>query len=371
MSDVSTIRFQCPVCLREGPVGGRCSEHGTFFCDPQSIARAHEASHLGELIDGRYAVLGLLGRGGMATVYWCFEVATNRRLAIKIMRRDLSDTLNSAKRFLREAEAIKKLSNPRVVRCDDYGVADDMAYMTMEFLEGTTLNTFVAHRQPDFPEIAAIATQMLEGLAAIHGGGIVHRDIKPGNIMICEVAETQASVKIIDFGLARGVDDEEEGSITMMGDVLGTARYMSPEHINGSHSVGRSSDVYALGVMLYELLAGATPFNGATPLDTLKLHLSEPVPPLVCRPGLHCPSELEAFIGRCLDKDPKTRFRDGGQALAAYWMLDLPDEGTIDLTVGWKDDEGVMPVGDLMTIELGAEDLLSDASIEITLDDEP
>lgn len=329
--------YLCPRCRREGDAGEVCPAHGVYLVCPTSLEQAPRGHRLGQVIDDKYALLGILGRGGMATVYWALEHPTNRRVAVKILRADLTDGLEAERRFLREAQAVQSLDSARVIRCFEVGIDAHLAYMAMELIDGTTLDTFLRFREPDLEEVAAIAAQILQGLTAVHQAGMVHRDLKPTNIMLCDVADhSHCKVKIIDFGLARMLDDRVSVKLTRKGDVLGTARYMSPEHRKGSHQVGTESDIYAFGVILYEILTGHTPFDAGNPLDMMLLHMREPLPPLDVRASVTSyPAALDRFVGRCLEKDPARRFQTGGDALAALIATGLPVDRPIDLTRNW------------------------------------
>jgi serine/threonine-protein kinase len=273
----------------------------------------------------------------MATVYWALEHPTNRRVAIKVLRPDLTDGLEAEKRFLREARSIQSINSGRVIRCFEYGIEGHLAYMAMELIDGTTLETFLLYREPDLAEVVAVAAQILQGLTAVHQAELVHRDLKPANIMLCDSGgHDRCKVKLIDFGLARLLDDSAGVKLTRKGDVLGTARYMSPEHRKGSHQVGTQSDIYAFGIILYEILTGQTPFDAPNPLDMMLLHMKEPLPPPKVRASIdRYPATLDRFLKRCLEKDPDKRYQSGGDALAALIATGLPVDAPIDLTRNW------------------------------------
>lgn len=328
--------YQCPVCEERGPAGSACPRHDLYFSNPRDIARSKRPRLLGHLLSERFAILGLLGKGGMAHVYWGIDAHTGERVAIKVMRSNLTETLAAEQRFLRESAIMCQIDTPRLIRCFHSGVEDHAAYMVMELLEGVSLEFYLRHGQRDIRTLSAIAVQLLEGVAAIHANDLMHRDLKPANVMLCNVGDGQASVKIIDFGLARRLESEGP-TLTGADDVLGTARYMSPDHIKGSRNVGPPADVYAVGVMLYELLCGHTPFEASNAFDMVRQHIQDPVPPLLGQVDADVPVGLIEFVHRCLAKAPEDRFATGNDALAAFWQLDLDDEGPIWFT---KPDTG-------------------------------
>jgi len=359
-------QHQCPSCDYVGEVGAMCPVHAYFLVSPSALAEAPRKHLLGRVVDQRYAVVGLLGTGGMATVYAAKDLDTHKPVALKVMLSDLDEGLSAAKRFIREARALSEIDNPRLIRCLGYAASDTIAYMVMELLNGATLDVFLQHRRPDLREITLIAEQLLEGLAAIHDHGIVHRDIKPANVMIAHLERNRGQVKIIDFGLAQVKEEAHKSQpLTRLGDVLGTARYMSPEHSMGSRHVSPTSDIYSLGVILYEMLSGHTPFDGASAVDMLRQHMQSPVPKLVPRPGVDLPPRLEKFVGQCLEKSPQSRFGSGRGALSAFRKLALPTESAIDLTKNWHAPGATNDSANDNVIEL-----IEDPSILMLIDDD-
>lgn len=327
----SPSRLICPMCRREGRAQGQyCPEHRRYYVSERSLAEAPGGHPLGKLVGGKYAILGLLGRGGMGTVYWGVQHPIGRRAAIKVLRSDLTAGSAAEQRFLREAQAVASMHHPNLITCFDYGIEEDkLAYMALEYLEGATLDHFIHSYHPTLPEIVHVARQLLEGMAAFHEVSIVHRDLKPGNVMLCRVGEDDAFIKIIDFGLARLLDGQMAKTLTLQGDVFGTPLYMSPEQCIGTHDVGPESDVYAFGVMLYELLTGRTPFTGNKPMAIMMKHMNHEVPPLRPRVGVDCPPALVEFVYRCLAKSTSERYASGGAALSAFLRLGLKDSGPI------------------------------------------
>jgi len=252
-----------------------------------------------------YEILGELGRGGMGVVYRARQLALNREVAIKmILSGDHAGGADVA-RFRIEAEALARLHNPHIVTVFEIGECGGLPFFTMEYCPGGSLAS--AGRGSLTAKAAAeLLLGICQGIAAAHAAGIVHRDIKPGNVLLA----ADGTPKVSDFGLAKRMDrigSGDAGELTGTGAVMGTPSYMAPEQAGSAKRVGPAADVYALGAMLYELLTGRPPFRGPTATDTLLLLLTEDVRP----PRELCPSvprDLEAVCLRCLERDPTQRY---------------------------------------------------------------
>jgi len=251
---------------------------------------------------GRYRILGELGRGAMGVVYEAEDPSLDRVVALKtISLVDAEGRKEYEKRFLLEAKAAGKLTHPNIVTIYDYGEAEDIAYMAMELLQGQDLRTRI--RQGTIPPMEAveIALQVADGLGFAHEFGVVHRDVKPGNIMLLE----RGAVKIMDFGIARMRFSEHKTSTGM---VLGTPRYMSPEQIGGQ-PVDQRSDIFSLGTVLYEMLTQTSLFAGQDVNQIAhNVATSEPAPPSRAHPEL--PQMLDFIVARALKKDVSVRYQD-------------------------------------------------------------
>ncbi len=250
---------------------------------------------------GRYQILGELGRGAMGIVYEALDPLIERKVAIKTIRMDLSAAERAAfeERFLREAKSAGQLIHPNIVTIFDAGESDDLAYIAMEVLNGPSLRDLLDKHTPITPsEIANIIAQAAEALAFAHSRGIVHRDIKPGNIILLE----NRHVKIADFGIAQ----LPTGSHTLVGTVLGSPKYMSPEQLSGKEIDGRS-DIFSLGVVLYEMLTGEAPFYGdnVSAIMYQVLH-NDPPPPSKLNPRL--PTLFNEIVAQALNKNPDSRY---------------------------------------------------------------
>ena len=263
------------------------------------------ADYIGTTIDHRYRVEALLGEGGMGYVYRCRHKVIDKLVAIKILRQDAPRGPQVVERFVMEAKAASAIGNAHITDVLDFGTLPDGAtYLVMEYLEGQTLTELLEREHALAIESAvSIARQLAEGLGAAHAASIVHRDLKPDNVFLVERLG-KGFVKILDFGIAKV--GSFQSKITRAGEIFGTPHYMSPEQSKGI-TVDRRSDIYALGVMLYEMLTGSVPFDADTPFGILTQHITkEPDPPSARRKDL--PKPLEAIVLKCLAKDPERRY---------------------------------------------------------------
>jgi serine/threonine-protein kinase len=253
---------------------------------------------IGALFDGRYKIIKKLGAGGMATVYLAEDQELGRRIAIKILNARHASDKQFVERFRREASSAAGLSHPNIVQIYDRGNAEGTYYIAMEVIEGRSLKELVLERGPSpIPVAINYARQILAALRFAHRNGVVHRDIKPHNVLVDE----EGRVKVTDFGIARAGASE----MTEVGSIIGTAQYLSPEQARGA-PVDDRSDLYSVGVLLYELLTGEAPYNGDTPVEIAMKHLSAiPAPPSAKRPEI--PPELDSVVLRALAKNPDDR----------------------------------------------------------------
>jgi eukaryotic-like serine/threonine-protein kinase len=256
------------------------------------------------LFDGRYRIVRKLGAGGMADVYLAEDQELGRRVAIKILNGRHANDDQFIERFRREAKNAAALNHPNIVSIYDRGNAEDTYYIAMEYLDGRTLKELiVGHGQAPVRVAVEYARQILSALRFAHRHGIVHRDIKPHNVLV----DREGRVKVTDFGIARAGTSQ----MTETGSIVGTAQYLSPEQARGGE-VDQRSDLYSLGVVLYELLTGKTPFEGDTPVEIAMKHLSNtPQTPSELRPDI--PPELDMVILRALAKDPDERYQSADE----------------------------------------------------------
>ena len=255
---------------------------------------------IGSFFDGRYKIVRKLGAGGMANVYLAEDQELGRRVAIKILNDRHANDDQFVERFRREAKNAAALSHPNIVSIYDRGEAEGTYYIAMEYLDGRSLKELIVTRGPaPVPVAVEYARQILSALRFAHRHGIVHRDIKPHNVLV----DGEGRVKVTDFGIARAGASQ----MTEAGSIVGTAQYLSPEQARGTN-VDQRSDLYSLGVVLYELLTGSAPFGGDTPVEIAMKHLSQvPEPPSAKRPNL--PHDLDLLVMRALAKDPEERYQ--------------------------------------------------------------
>lgn len=268
---------------------------------------------------GPYEIVRKLGQGGMGTVYEAFDPKLRRKVALKVLNAGSTEP-EDVLRFMREAESVARLRHPHCIHIYEMGSADGLDYFTMDLIEGVTLDKWAAEQQRSPREIATIIEKIALALQHAHENGVIHRDIKPSNIMV----DGHGEPVVMDFGLARAVDSTSR--VTVTGTVLGTPLYMSPEQAQGFQDlIGPRSDVWSVGAMLYELLAGRPPFQNPEVMGLIITILTrDPEPLRKLRPGL--PKEIEIISLKCLEKDPDRRYasmKDLAQDLRA-WLEFMP-----------------------------------------------
>jgi serine/threonine-protein kinase len=270
--------------------------------------RAFEAERRAEQI-GQYALKRKLGEGGMGEVWLAEHGLLKRPCAVKFVRPDLAAHPATAARFAREVQAVIGLTHPNTVRVYDYGRAEDGSfYYVMEYLDGPTLEALVGDAGPLPPgRVVYLLRQVCGALAEAHAAGLIHRDLKPGNVIVAALGGQWDVAKLLDFGLVQDLSADAEDRLTRAGTVLGTPAYMSPEQASGESAVDTGGDLYSLGAVMFFALTGRPPFVGKTLGQLLAAHRSEPPPRLTdLRPDV--PADLAAVVVRCLAKDPADRF---------------------------------------------------------------
>ncbi len=299
---------------------------------------------LGTVIEHRYRVDARLRSGAMGIVYRAKNVRIDCDVAIKVLvgARDLVTT----SRFVREARAAARVRNDHVVTIHDIGTLPDATpYIVMELLEGESLDQRLERLHTlDVHSAVQIVLQLLEGLDAAHATGAVHRDVKPGNVFLVRTSSGER-VKLLDFGLSKSLHDAR---VTRPGEVVGTPHYLAPEQARGDTDQDARVDVWATGIMLYEMLVGEVPFVGKNFLEIVLKILSSPIPaPSTIRPRL--PATIDEVVLRALEKDPERRYRSAQEMRAALLSLaaDLPpEEDPMDDELLSDDDGPTLPVGD-------------------------
>lgn len=305
------------------------------------------------MISDRYKIVELMAMGGMGAIYKGEHVLMRKRVAIKVLHPDIEDFPELVARFEREAIAGAHVNHPNVAAASDFGKFDgDSYFLVLEYIEGATLSDLMADGPMDALRAVKLVRQLAAALGAAHSRGIVHRDMKPKNIMICEpsILETSARggdeeiVKLIDFGLAKvpveklsdvARDPVADGKeLTNAGVVMGTVSYMAPETAYGMAAVSARSDFYSLGIIFYQLLTGKHPFDETEPQKIFAAHCTLPPPPIAVRnPDVKVPSDLEAIVMRMLEKDPDKRHPDAESLIAALdaFKMRVNMTGTLSL----------------------------------------
>jgi serine/threonine-protein kinase len=291
----------CPACNRQF---GDDDE----FCpyDGKRLLRG-ETDFVGQTLDGRYVIETKIGEGGMGVVYAGHHAVIERRVAIKVLKAAFAQDPGQANRFLQEAKAASRIGHPNVVDVFDFGQAPDgSAYFVMEYIEGQTLSTAMRNGPIGAARGATILAQLLRALQAAHDKGVIHRDLKPDNIFLT-LRDGMDFVKIVDFGIAK-VQAPASARLTRIGAVFGTPDYMSPEQAMGKEADARA-DIFALGVVLYEMLTGQKPFHGENAMATMSAVMMEPAkPPTQVRPDLDIPKVLEDVALKAMEKSPNDRY---------------------------------------------------------------
>lgn len=310
----------------------------------------------GHLIDGRYRVIEFLGRGGMGTVYKAEHVTIRRVVAIKLLHPSLARIPEVSRRFEREAFAIGRIAHPNCVNVSDFGRLDDGSlFLVMEYLEGRSLGDELAEKGRIEPLRALrILRHVLAGLGHAHDNGIVHRDVKPENVVLIEHEGNPDFAKILDFGIAKlmgtAAQDDGGGRLTQAGVAFGTPIYMSPEQAVGNPIDGRA-DLYAATVMTYEMIAGQPPFQSEDKIEVMSMHTSRPVPPLAeVAPEVYVDTAIEELLLHGLTKRPDGRFPDARTYIAAIdgvlAELEAPKEIELDFMPSMPTPMDGMPLAE-------------------------
>lgn len=290
----------CPQC------GATYGVEATMCTRDGQLLRAIEDPLVGKTVGGRYRLISRLGQGGMSSVYLARHVLIDRLVAVKTLRRDLAQDPVQRDRFIREARAVNRINHDNIVEINDFGETDDgWVYLVMEYVPGHPLARALSDAPMPPRRALHYAEQIGAALGRAHQMGVVHRDLKPENILLVPRKVGYDAVKVLDFGIAKIMDAP---ALTGSQQIFGTPGYIAPEYIQSTDIDGRA-DLYSLGVVLYEMVTGALPFDYEYPGDLLVKHVTEkPIPPRERLASIH--PALEAFVLRCLEKKPDDRFRD-------------------------------------------------------------
>src|SRR3984957_13787710 len=289
---------------------------------------------IGRVINDRFRISALIARGGMGKVYRAEQGPRGRVCALKVLNPNYAGDQDPEfhKRFFLEASIASKLTHPNTVTIFDYGrTDDDIYYMAMEYLEGHTLHRAI-REAGHFPEerAAHVARQICRALREAHSLGVIHRDLKPANIFLVEHGDETDFVKVLDFGLVKNVSENKGEDLTQTGLFMGSPKYMAPEQIRGDR-VDARTDIYALGIIMYEMITGKVPFDRPNSVNILMAHVNEEAPPMrQMNPAINLSPQIEETVGRCMAKDPDQRFRSMDEVLAA---LKRVGGGTLTATI--------------------------------------
>ncbi len=300
------------------------------FC-PECGTKAPEEGQtdalVGRTLSDKYRIVGEIGSGAMGTVYLAEHVGLKKKIALKVLHPDLRLSDEQLQRFQREGIAAGKFNHPNAIQIFDFGKDGGTIYLAMEYVEGSNLHEYLDRKERlTVPTAVALGRQILSCLAEAHRHGIVHRDLKPDNVMVVPGSRGDVRVKVLDFGLSKLValrGNEQSTLVTQVGRILGTPRYMSPEQCGGEETDARS-DLYAVGLMLYEIVSGERPFREESASDILLSRATQEAPSLAAQcPGLEAPAELDGFLTRALQRRREDRFQSADEMLSALEALDL------------------------------------------------
>jgi len=308
----------CPACHKTYP-----GDYNVCPADQTGLQNSHELQP-GMIIRNKYQILDRIGIGGMGVVYRGRHLTFNEVCAIKIVNDVIAGDANFLQRFQTEAVVTRKLRHPNAVRVDDFDYTEDgRPFIVMELVEGKNIGEILQEEGPfRVPRAVRIATQVARALGVAHKLGVVHRDIKPANVLIATDEQGQEIAKVLDFGIAklREVAGDAQPGMTMTGMVVGTPLYMSPEQFMGKKAAGEidgRTDIYSLGVVLYQMVTAQLPFDGDTPYSLMLQHMQGTVrPPHELAPELHIPESLSRVILKAIDKSRDQRFQTAEEFIA-------------------------------------------------------
>ncbi|HEU0034134.1 MAG TPA: serine/threonine-protein kinase, partial [Kofleriaceae bacterium] len=303
---------------------------------------------VGKVIDGRYEVQARIGEGGMGVVYKARQISIDRVIALKMLNPQMATDPTWVQRFYNEAKACSRLQHPNTIRMFDFGqTSDGRLFMTMEFLDGQSLRAALQNGPLAPQRVVKILIQCCASLAEAHSIGIIHRDIKPDNVFLLNMAGSPDFVKLLDFSVAKLLEGDRMK--TQAGVVFGTPQYMSPEQGRGMPLDARS-DLYALGILAFEMLTGNVPFNDDNPMTVIQMHLHGQVPPL----PQAIPYSVQAIVRRAMEKDPSRRYQSAGEMMQHCQQVFAElSVGGVAIGAGGMPRTVVAPMGNPMQPQMG------------------
>jgi eukaryotic-like serine/threonine-protein kinase len=326
---------RCPQCGKSFPATVKlCPDDGTVLEHAPPTT-----SQVGKVLDGKYRLDAFLSKGGMGAVYRATHVMLNKTVAVKLINPELVTSPDVVRRFQREARAATALSHPNIVSVYDLGqTTEGTLYIAMEFVDGPSLKSVIESGGPvPVMRSLTLARQLASALSAAHRQGVIHRDLKPHNVMLARSHDGQEVAKLVDFGIAKTFDEGTQ--LTTAGFSPGTPQYMAPEQAEG-RAVDARSDLYSFGIILYEMLAGEVPFNATSTAAVLIKQIKEsPMPPSVKNPRVAIPPQVEAIVLRCMAKDPAERFQTADELGSAL------EESAVALAGSAAAMQATLPMG--------------------------
>lgn len=315
----------------------------------QNPARRGGDPWLGALVDGRYKVEEIIGRGGMGVVYKIKHQRMGKVAAMKVMHSELARDPEVVGRFQREAEAVSRLTHPNTVQVFDFGTHDGSLYLVMEYVRGQDLGSLIDRDGAmTFKRVAPLLAQVCAALEEAHDLGVIHRDLKPENILVSRTHSGQDFVKVLDFGLAKLSEREETSEVTSRGSIVGTPYYMSPEQIRADEDIDARADIYSVGALAYRLFTADNAFNAKTPVGVLTKHLTDDYEPIAARyPNLELAREMDEIVGKCMAKAPSARYqcvRDLLEDLEQLYTAQGASTSDIARPAAWLADTRGAPV---------------------------
>lgn len=315
----------CPKCGEQNPqLGGKCPRDDSYYVHEEALKHAETDPRIGTISADKYVIVGRISKGGMGAVYRAIQMPVEREVAFKVLRTEMEDSDQGRDRFVREARAISRLTHPNIITLHDFGFeASGHPYMVMEYAPGKDLAKWIRTEELTLERVIHVIKQLLGALEEAHSQGIVHRDLKPENMIVVPTGSDPDFVKLLDFGIARVITETSTRGLTREGEVFGTPHYMAPEQAQGAKEVGPPADIYAVGIMLYEMITGEAPFDAPTPLAVLLMHLNEPLPDIIPMDGMELPEMVRAIIEKACAKNVNERYQNAAEMLADIdeWML--------------------------------------------------